>query len=220
MSDDGFVFRHIVTWRNIFLKEELMKKETNNVGIPLEDEKIVELYWERDEKAIEETDKKYGRYLYTIAYNIVHDNLDCEECLNDTYLGTWNRIPPQRPNAFQIFLSKIMRNIAVDKYRKNKAAKNVPSELVVSLSELDNCMDSAASVEEEYAIKEMIRILNKYLREIDETDEFMFVCRYYYADYLTDIAKMLGVSEKTVYRALLRMRGELRERLEKEGYGQ
>ena len=197
-----------------------MNQERNDRITYLPDEKIIDLYWNREERAISETDKKYGRYLYTIAYNIVHDKLDCEECLNDTYLGTWNRIPPQRPNVFQVFLSKIMRNIAVDRYRKNKAAKNIPSELVVSLSELDNCMDTAPSVEEEYAIREMTKILNDFLRESDENDEFMFVCRYYYADYLKDIASMLGVSEKTVYRALLRMRSDLRERLEKEGYDQ
>ncbi len=220
MSDDRFFLRLIIVKGKIFLKEELMKQENNSKGMPLEDEKIIELYWNRNERAIEETDKKYGKYLYTIAYNIIHDNLDCEECLNDTYLGTWNRIPPQRPSAFQVFLSKIMRNIAVDKYRKNRTSKNIPSELVVSLAELDNCMESSPSVEEEYAIKETIKILNNYLREIDEEDEFMFVCRYYYADYLSDIAKMLGVSEKTVYRALVRMRSELRERLNKEGFDQ
>ena len=197
-----------------------MKQERQKNEVCLTDEKIIDLYWNREEQAISETDKKYGRYLYTIAYNIVHDNLDCEECLNDTYLGTWNRIPPQRPNAFQIFLSKIMRNIAIDRYRKKRAAKNIPSELMVSLSEIDECMDNAPSVEEEYAIREMIKILNNYLRSSDENDEFMFVCRYYYSDCLADIAKMLGVSEKTVYRALLRMRSELRKKFEEEGYEQ
>ena len=92
----------------------------------LPDPEIIELYWARDERAIDETDKKYRQYLHRIAYNIVHDDLDCEECLNDTYLGTWNRIPPTRPNAFQLFLSKIMRNIAIDRYRKNSAKKNIP----------------------------------------------------------------------------------------------
>ena len=87
----------------------------------LPDEAIIELYWQRNEQAIAEPARKYGKYLFTIAYNIVHDRLDCEECVNDTYLGTWNRIPPQRPNVFQVFLSRIMRNIAIDKFRKNTA---------------------------------------------------------------------------------------------------
>lgn len=106
----------------------------------LSDEKIVELYWQREEKAIEETDKKYGKYLYTIAYNIVHDKLDSEECLNDTYLGTWNSIPPARPSALQIFVSKIARGVAVNKFKSKTAKKRIPSELVTSLSELDECI--------------------------------------------------------------------------------
>ena len=95
----------------------------------LSDEDIVELYWQRQERAIKETDSKYGNYLHTIAYNIVHDNLDCEECLNDTYMGTWERIPPARPSVFKVFLAKIMRNIALDRFRKNSASKRIPSEI-------------------------------------------------------------------------------------------
>ena len=193
---------------------------TNKSQAFLADEEIIDLYWARQERAIRETDKKYGKYLYTIAYNIVHDNLDCEECLNDTYLGTWNRIPPQRPSAFKIFISKIMRNIAVDKYRKNKASKNIPSELVVSLNEFDECVVGVPSVEGEYARQQISRILSDFLRQCEDKDEFMFICRYYYADKLSTIADMLGVSEKTVYRALLRMREELGEKLKKEGFEQ
>ncbi len=203
------------------MKEELMKQEQkNDHEMCLSDQAIVDLYWNRDEKAISETDKKYGRYLYKIAFNIVHDNLDCEECLNDTYLGTWNRIPPTRPSVFQIFLSKIMRNIAVDRYRKNRGAKQIPSELVVSLNELNECLCTVPSVEEEYALKEISKILSDFLREQNSADEFMFVCRYYYSDYLADIAKMLNVSEKTVYRVLIRMRSNLLEELKKKGYDQ
>ena len=101
----------------------------------LADEAIIELYWKRDERAIEETDLKYRKYLYSIAYNIVHDEPDCEECLNDTSFGVWNRIPPARPNAFAAFIGKIMRNIAVDRYRRNTSAKRSPTELEASLDE-------------------------------------------------------------------------------------
>ena len=201
-------------------KERILQMNSKKTEAFLADEEIIDLYWAREERAIKETDKKYGKYLYTIAYNIIHDNLDCEECLNDTYLGTWNRIPPQRPNAFQIFLSKIMRNIAVDKYRKNRAQKNIPSELVVSLDEFDECVLGTPSVEEEYAIRQISKVLSNFLRDSDEKDEFMFICRYYYADKLSTIADMLGVNEKTVYRALLRMREELGEKLKKEGFEQ
>ena len=181
------------------------------------DEEIIELYWNRNEKAIEETDKKYGRYLYTIAYNIIHDNLDCEECLNDTYLGTWNRIPPTRPNAFQIFLSKIMRNVAIDRFRQKTAEKRIPSELVVSLEELDECLSPAMTEEEETSVRELARVLNDYLHSLSDKKAFVFICRYYYSDPIATIAKMLGIGESTVHRHLKEMREELREILAKEG---
>ncbi|MBQ9784079.1 MAG: sigma-70 family RNA polymerase sigma factor [Clostridia bacterium] len=183
----------------------------------LPDEAIIDLYWSRNESAITETDKKYGKYLFTIAYNIVHDRLDCEECVNDTYLGTWNRIPPTRPNIFQAFLAKIMRNVAVDRYRATTADKRVPPEMVRSLDELNDCLPPAPSVEEEYAVKQIVHVLDQYLRTLDERLEFVFVCRYYYADQVTDIADMLEVSPATVYRDLAQVREGLKKRLEEEG---
>ncbi len=179
---------------------------------------IVELYWQRNEKAIEETDRKYGKYLYVVAYNIVHDRLDCEECLNDTYLGTWNRIPPHRPSVFQVFLSRIMRNIAVDKLRANTAHKRVPSEMMVSLDELNDCISSDPPLEEEVAIKELSRVLNDYLRTLNDREQFVFVCRYYYADKVSSIARMLQVGEATVFRELSAIREGLKKHLEKEGF--
>ena len=190
--------------------------EEINAGKCLPDEAIVELYWQRNEKAIEETDRKYGKYLFTIAYNIVHNHLDCEECVNDTYLGTWNRIPPSKPSVFQVFLSRITRNIAIDRFRKNTARKQVPSEMLLSLDELDECVTSS-SVENEQEIVEISRVLNTFLRGLTARREFIFVCRYYYSDSIVHIAKMLDVSEKTVQRALSEMRRELKEKLEGEG---
>ena len=183
----------------------------------MSDEAIIELYWSRNERAISETDRKYGKYLFTIAYNIVHDDLDCEECLNDTYLGTWNRIPPTRPSAFQIFLSRIMRNIAVDRFRKKTASRRVPSEMTLSLEELDDCIASDASMDEEIAIREISRKLNAFLRGLDERTEFIFVCRYYYADRVSDIARMLQVAESTVFRELADVRASLKSYLAKVG---
>ena len=189
------------------------KKETTY----LQDSQIVDLYWNRDEKAIDETDKKYGRYLYTIAYNIIHSRLDCEECLNDTYLGTWNSIPPSKPNSLQVFLSRIMRNVAIDKYRERSAAKRIPSELIGSLEELGDTLSYDGSAEEEAAVSAVAEELNRFLRELDERDQFIFVCRYYYCDTVSDLSKMLSVSERTVFRAIFRMREELRERLKEGG---
>lgn len=192
-------------------------KDTCVKEMRLSDEAIIELYWSRNEKAIKETDRKYGKYLFTIAYNIIHDDLDCEECLNDTYLGTWNQIPPTRPSVFQIFLSRIMRNIAVDRFRKKTASRRVPSEMTVSLEELDECMASDISVEEEVAIREISMKLNTFLRTLEERAEFIFVCRYYYADKVSDIARMLQVAESTVFRELSDIRTNLKKYLEKEG---
>ncbi|MBQ8849559.1 MAG: sigma-70 family RNA polymerase sigma factor [Clostridia bacterium] len=191
-------------------------KDRENAYLP--DEQIIELYWQREEKALSATDEKYGRYLYTIAYNIVHNNQDCEECLNDTYFGTWNSIPPQRPNLFLVFLSKIMRNVAVDKYRKNTAARQVPSSLMQSLDELDESVAYSPSMEEELAINQLSELLNSWLRGLSESERFLFVCRYYYADPIAEIARMLGVSERTVFRQLTKLKNSLREHLEKGGY--
>lgn len=192
----------------------------NNLGKEkkiLSDEQIIELYWNRQETAISATDDKYGRFLYTIAYNILNNHMDCEECVDDTYLGAWNRIPPTRPSIFQVFLSRMLRNIAVDRYRRNTASKRVPSELTSSLDEIDEFLPGDYSVETEYRIKEIGRILNKFINSLSERDRFTFVCRYYYADQVDDIARMLQVSGRTVYRSLVRMRESLREELEKEG---
>lgn len=194
------------------------KSDKNNSEKQLSDEKIIELYWNREERAISATDDKYGRYLFTIAYNILRDELDCEECLNDTYLGTWNSIPPTRPNVFQVFLSKIMRNVAFDKYRKNSASKRIPSEMIVSIDELDKYMIYDMSAEEEFLIKDIGRILSDYLRGLPDREEFMFVCRYYYSDYISDIAKMLELNPKTVTKSLTKLREDLKAKLEKEGY--
>ena len=183
----------------------------------LPDEDIIELYWQRDESAISATDVKYGKYLFSIAYNVLRDKLDCEECVNDTYLGTWNRIPPTRPNAFQIFLSKITRNIAVDKFRKKTALIRVPAELTVSLDELDDCLSYDMSAERMSEMSEIVRILNEFLESLDDRDAFMFICRYYYSDDVNSIAKMTELSKTSVYRELARMREELRKRLDEGG---
>jgi RNA polymerase sigma-70 factor (ECF subfamily) len=184
----------------------------------LDDEKIVELYWKRDEKAIDETDRKYRHYLHTVAFNILHNNLDCEECLNDTYLGTWNAIPPAHPTLFQIFISKIMRNTAVVRYKKITASKRVPSEMTVSLDELDGCLPYDNSVEYDYAVFQLSRLLSHYIRSLSEPRAFIFICRYYCSDLICDIADMLHVSESTVLRELSAIKNGLKKLLIKEGY--
>jgi len=193
-----------------------MNNKYNKNRESMADEKIIDLYWERNEKAIAETDFKYGKYLYTISYNILHNHLDSEECLNDTYLGAWNSIPPSRPNILKIFLTRIIRNIAVDRFRKNSAFKRIPSEMTVSIDELDECLD-VRTPDEEYVLRQTMSVLNKYIKSLSEREEFIFVCRYYYADKIAEIASMLNISDPTVNRELKKMREEIYELLKKEG---
>lgn len=184
----------------------------------LEDDEIVALFWNRRERAISATDEKYGRYLFTVAINILHDEYDSDEAVSDTYLKAWNRIPPTRPNILPAFLSKITRDEALDRYRAKNAGKRVPSELVSSLEELDECFDGKDEVESEVLIHEVAQILNDYVATLSERSEFIFLCRYYYSDKIALIADMAKVSEATVLRELAAIRKGLRERLEKEGY--
>ena len=192
--------------------------KTKQEKITLPDEEIVALYWKRDERAIEETDIKYRRFLYTIAQNILKDRLDSEECLNDTYLGAWNRIPPAKPDPFQAFIAKIMRNIAIDKYRKKTADKRIQSELSLSLVELDDSISISPSAEETFLIKELARILNNFVLSLEDRKEFIFVCRYYFADTIDTIAAMLKTSPRTIYRELSEIRESLKQLLEQEGF--
>jgi len=141
--------------------------ETKNPNLKpsiMNDNDIIDLYWKRDERAITETDNKYHSYLYRVAKNILQNNQDCEESLNDTYFITWNKIPPSKPTVFQTFLSKITRDVSIDKYRKSTADKRIPSELTASLDELDDTMAFEASAEESFIVSQLSAILNSYLR--------------------------------------------------------
>ncbi len=189
----------------------------NDPSRNLSDSSIISMYWDRNENAIKATDEKYGKYLYTISYNILKNKLDSEECINDTYLTTWNRIPPERPNVLQRFLSKITRDISVDRYRKTHAMKQIPSEMMVSLEELEACVDSAPSADNAEAAAQISAVLNTFLHKLSQRERFIFICRYYYADPVQDIARMLEVSDKTIYRELADIRAGLREALGKEG---
>lgn len=104
------------------------------------DEQIIEMYWQRNELAIQETDKKYGQFLFRIAYNILHDRLDCEECQNDAYIDTWNAIPPTRPIVFSAFITQITRRIALDRYKEKSRKKRIPSELTVSIEDMNETL--------------------------------------------------------------------------------
>ncbi len=181
------------------------------------DERIIELYWQRDEQAITETDVKYRRLLLSVAQNIVHDTQDSEECLNDTYSGAWNSIPPARPSLLQAFLATIMRRTAIDCYKARKRQKRVASEMTVSLSELEDFI-SEDDVYSEADARELGRVISDFIRSLSERRMYIFMSRYYVARPIKEIARLLSVSESTVNKEIAAIKHELKEKLEKEGY--
>lgn len=186
--------------------------------LSMDDEKIVELYFKRDEKAITETDYKYGKYLFSIVCNMVADRLDCEECLNDTYLGAWNAIPPARPYALKAFLTTIARRIAIKRYHRNSKQKAVPSEMTVSLSELADFIAGDEDAEVGFDAERLGRVISAFVRSLPERRQFIFMSRYYVSDPIDSIAKDLGISRSTVNKELAAIRCALKEKLESEGY--
>lgn len=197
---------------------ELQRGQTQTEKAPLSDDKIIELYWSRDEKAIEETDLKYKKYLFSIAYNIVRDRLDCEECLNDTYLGAWNAMPPSRPQVLKAFLTTIMRRTAIKRYHSNLRKRMIPSEMTVSLSELEDLIADDESMDTACDAERLGRIISDFVRSLSDRRQFIFMSRYYVADPIDTIASDLHLSRSTVNKELAAIREALREKLESEGY--
>ena len=186
--------------------------------IPMDDEQIIELYWARDEKAIEETDFKYKKYLFSIAYNVVHNRLDCEECLNDTYLGAWNAMPPLRPRMLKALLATIARRVAIKRYHKSLKQNAVPSEMTVSLSELEDFVASDEDVGADFDAERLGHIISDFVRSLSERRQFIFMSRYYVADSIDTIAGDLRLSRSMVNKELAAIRSALKEKLESEGY--
>ena len=182
----------------------------------LSDEEIIDLYWERNEDAIRETHSKYGALLYRIAKNILQDARDCEECRNDVYLKTWNAIPPARPAVLRLFLTRIQRNVAIDRYYMNTRKRNVPSEMTVSLEEWAE-IPTEKNPEDELQVEELGKIINCFLHELSEHDRYSFIARYYFAEPVQTIALKLKVSESSIYKSLEKIRKMLKARLEEEG---
>ena len=185
---------------------------------PLEDEKIVELYWKRDEKAIEETALKYNKYLFSVAYNVICDRLDCEECLNDTYLGAWNAMPPSRPNVLKAFLTTITRRIALKRYHSKSRQKMIPSEMTASLSELEDFVVGDGDISEDFDAYRLGHIISDFVNSLCTRKQFIFMSRYYVADPIDTIASDIGLSRSMVNKELAAIRNALKEKLESEGY--
>lgn len=176
------------------------------------DEKIIELFFQRSEKAINELDKKYGKVFYKISNNILNDRLDAEECVSDSYLGTWNAIPPARPIPLLTFVCKIVRNLSLKRYHAKTAMKR-NSIYDVAISEVANYIISPDSVEEEVDAKELARIIESFLDTLTKENRVIFMRRYWFSDSYEEIADRVGISEKNVSVRLTRIRKQMREYL-------
>ncbi len=176
---------------------------------------IVELYFQRDERAIRETEKKYGHLCYSVAHHVLDNAGDAEECTNDTYLSLWNAIPQEQPRSLKAFVCKIARNLALKRLEYNSAAKR-SSHMVVSLSELDETIpdDSYRSEIEESALGELI---NAFLREEKECARNAFIRRYFFHDGISEIAEMYDFSESKVKSMLFHTRNRLKKYLTERG---
>ena len=182
------------------------------------DEEIIDLYWQRDEQAISQTRQKYGRYLFTIAHNILHDPRDSEESVSDTYLRAWKSMPPHRPQALPPFLAKITRAAAIDRFRTRKRFKRQSSEYACSLSELEECIPDGTSVSQQVHAQLLAETIGRFLRDLPSLQRSVFVERYFYMDPIKDIARRHAMSESKTKSMLHRIRERLRVYLRQEGY--
>ncbi|MBR6681339.1 MAG: sigma-70 family RNA polymerase sigma factor [Clostridia bacterium] len=175
----------------------------------MNDERIIELFFERSEQAIKELDNKYGRVCHKVSYNILNDRQDAEECVNDAYLGAWNAIPPAKPDRLLAFICRIVRNVSLKRYERNTAAKR-NSRYDVALQELEDCLASATTVEKEIEERELTEIIESFLGSLSKENRVIFLRRYWFSDTYADIAKQVGLTEKNVSVRLTRIRKELR----------
>ena len=184
----------------------------------MEDETIVSLYWDRDERAIRETEIKYDRYLTKIAYNILNNTEDSRESVNDTYLAAWDSMPPHRPSVLSTYLAKLTRRISIDCFRYRTRDKRMASEYAVSLSELSDCVSGGNTTEEIVNVKLLADAIGIYLRLQSEEARTAFLGRYYFLDPIKEIAAYCGMSESKVKSLLHRTRLGLKQYLEQEGF--
>lgn len=194
----------------------------------MDDKNIVLLFWNRDESAISETQTKYGGYLTKIAENILKNREDSEECVNDTYLRAWETMPPRdpvndssevKPHGLCVYLSRITRTLSIDRWRRKNTQKRGGSEFDLSLDELAECVSVYGDpVHDESEMHRLTEAIEAYLTTRRKDERIMFLCRYYYADSVADIAGYFECTQSRVKSALHRMRLGLREHLTKEGF--
>lgn len=181
----------------------------------MEDEKIIDLYWARDEAAIHETDVKYHHYCGAIALRILENMEDAEECVNDTWLHTWNAVPPERPNILSVFLGRITRNLSIDRYRMKHAARRRSNMETVDLELAD--LEGRYHLDAQIEDRVIARAISDFLRQTDTFSRILFVRRYWYLESIHDLAERYNVSESKVKSNLFRTRKALRQHLLEEG---
>lgn len=182
----------------------------------MEDCQIIDLYFDRSERAISATSEKYGGYLSVIARNILHSDQDTEECVNDTYLHAWNAIPPTRPTALRVWLGRVTRNLSLDRWKRARAQKRGGEETELLLEELELCVSAPHSTEKILEDQELASLISGFLRNLSQDNRVIFVRRYWYGDDLAQIAARLRCGEGKVKSSLFRTRNALRAFLEQQ----
>ena len=178
----------------------------------IDDEKIIEMFFERSEQAIRELDIKYGKICHNLSYNIVNNRQDAEECVNDAYLGAWNAIPPVRPNPLLSYIVKIVRNISLKIYWRKEAAKR-SGHYTIALEEIEGNIADQKTVEDEIEARELARIIGEFLDTLTLENRVIFMRRYWFADSYKDIAEFVGLTEKNISVRLTRIREKMRQYL-------
>ncbi len=184
----------------------------------MEDAQIVELYWQRREEAVMQTQKKYDAYLNAVAFRILADQEDSRECVNDALLAAWESIPPHRPKVLSVYLAKITRQTAIDVYRRRSSAKRRDSEYALSLSELEDVLPGGTTPEEVLEGKLLEESLDRFLAALSREERNLFLRRYYFFDSLAEAAHHCGMGQAKAKSMLHRTRQRLRRQLEKEGF--
>lgn len=182
----------------------------------MDDREIVGLFYERSEQAVAELDKKYGAICHAVAGNILNNRLDAEECVNDAYLGVWNTVPPQRPEALLSYVCRIVRNLSIKRYHANRAIKR-NSIYDAALDELEEYIPHSPTAESECTARELAEAIDRFLETLDRENRVIFVRRYWYSDAISQIAERMGMKQHTVSVRLSRTRAKLKKFLKKEG---
>ena len=184
----------------------------------MEDIEIIELYWQRSQEAIGQTDIKYGGMCRGISYNILANHEDSEECVSDTYLALWQRMPPERPGRLAAFIAAIVRNISLKCLRSRLRQKRGGGEALLALEELEGCLASGSDVEKGYDFKELSAAIESFLRSLPQAERDIFICRYWLFLPAAETARRLGLSKSRVNTGLFRTREKLGEYLRREGF--